>query len=104
VSISTNFCVTTFIKIWISFKLKKLERKLDDSNENNYEKYIEKKLLVRFEAIKSGPQYSGAGRKYQDNYLNIGFTHCGSETHLISQCLVCGEKLNNECMIPNKLK
>lgn len=35
-----------------------------------------------------GLQYFSAGRKYQENYLNFGFTRCTSKTHPIPQCLV----------------
>lgn len=47
-------------------------------------------------AIKQGPQSSGVGCKYQNNYLNFGFIHSWSKTHLFPQCYVHSEKLSNE--------
>jgi hypothetical protein len=49
-------------------------------------------------------QSLGTVRKYQDIYLNFGFTYSGHENRLIPECVVCGEKLSNECVVPSKLK
>ena len=43
-------------------------------------------------------------RKYQDEYLKLGFTYCGPESNPTPQCVICGEKLSNESMIPSKMK
>jgi hypothetical protein len=43
-------------------------------------------------------------RKYNDNYLNFGFTFIGDDNNQIPQCIVCGVNLSNESMVPNKLK
>lgn len=43
-------------------------------------------------------------RKYNDDYLNFGFTVTGDENNQIPQCIVCGVTLSNESMVPNKLK
>jgi hypothetical protein len=47
---------------------------------------------------------SCAVRKYHDFYLSYGFTYTGSENLPRPECVVCGEKLCNERMVPNKLK
>jgi hypothetical protein len=47
---------------------------------------------------------SCAVRKYHDCYLNYGFTYTGSENHPRPECVVCGEQLCNESMVPSKLK
>jgi hypothetical protein len=51
-----------------------------------------------------GVQSLGAVLKYQDSYLNFGFTCSGPENRPIPECVVCGEKRSNERMVPSKLK
>ncbi|KAL4136257.1 hypothetical protein QTP88_007808 [Uroleucon formosanum] len=43
-------------------------------------------------------------RKYNSNYLSMGFTSNGSEEEPKPQCMVCFEILSNEALKPSKLK
>lgn len=43
-------------------------------------------------------------RKYNDKYLNFGFTFIGDDKNQIPQCIVCSVILSNESMVPDKLK
>jgi hypothetical protein len=47
---------------------------------------------------------SCAMRKYHDCYLSYGLTYTGSENHPRPKCVVCGEKLCNESVVPSRLK
>jgi hypothetical protein len=44
---------------------------------------------------------SCAVRKYHDCYLSYGFTYSVSENHPCPECVVCGDKLYNESMVPS---
>jgi hypothetical protein len=54
--------------------------------------------------VPSQTNSSCAVRKYHDCYLNYRFTYNGSEHHPCPECVVCGEKLCHESMVPSKLK
>ena len=41
---------------------------------------------------------------YSEDYMKLGFTLSGNENNPCPLCLVCGDKLSNESMVPNKLK
>ncbi|GFU26049.1 SCAN domain-containing protein 3 [Nephila pilipes] len=40
---------------------------------------------------------------YED-YIKYGFSWCGDETAPRPQCIICGDQLSNESMVPSKLK
>lgn len=48
-------------------------------------------------AIHSDDTSTGTFCKYQDSYLNFGFTFSGPENRIIPDHVVCGEKLHSEC-------
>ena len=43
-------------------------------------------------------------RKYDDNYLGLGFTRIGDEDCPKPQCVVCSEVLANSCLKPSSLR
>ncbi|GFU37695.1 protein FAM200B, partial [Nephila pilipes] len=43
-------------------------------------------------------------RKYNEDYIKYGFSWCGDETAPRPQCIICGDQLSNESMVPSKLK
>ena len=42
-------------------------------------------------------------RKYSEDYIQYGFTWCGSEEAPNPHCVLCGEQLANQAMVPRKL-
>ncbi|KAL4719951.1 hypothetical protein ACJJTC_018071 [Scirpophaga incertulas] len=42
-------------------------------------------------------------RKYDESYVSYGFTYCGDESCPTPKCLVCGDILGNNSMVPSKL-
>jgi hypothetical protein len=60
-------------------------------------------IVSAVKAVQRGVQSLGTVRKYQDSYLNFGFTYSGLENRP-PECVVCREQLSNECMVPSKLK
>jgi hypothetical protein len=55
-------------------------------------------------AIQRDARSLGTVRKYQNSYLNFGFTYSEPENRPVPECVVCREQLSNECMVPSKLK
>ncbi|GFS79132.1 SCAN domain-containing protein 3 [Nephila pilipes] len=43
-------------------------------------------------------------RKYDEDNIKNGFSWCGDETAPRPQCIICGDQLSNESMVPSKLK
>ncbi|GFU06965.1 zinc finger BED domain-containing protein 5, partial [Nephila pilipes] len=39
-------------------------------------------------------------RKYDEDYIKYGFSWCGDETLPRPQCIICGDQLSNESMVP----
>ncbi|GFQ84432.1 SCAN domain-containing protein 3 [Trichonephila clavata] len=39
-------------------------------------------------------------RKYDEDYIKYGFSWCGDETAPRPQCIICGDQLSNESMVP----
>jgi len=52
----------------------------------------------------SGAASRCINRRYNDNYLGLGFTWVGDIERPNPECIVCGDKLSNEAMVPSKLK
>ncbi|GFS47675.1 SCAN domain-containing protein 3 [Nephila pilipes] len=46
----------------------------------------------------------GSKKKYDEDYIKYGFSWCGDETAPRPQCIICGDQLSNESMVPSKLK
>ncbi|GFT57355.1 SCAN domain-containing protein 3 [Nephila pilipes] len=42
--------------------------------------------------------------KRNEDYTKYGFSWCGDETAPRPQCIICGDQLSNESMVPSKLK
>ncbi|GFU20326.1 multidrug resistance-associated protein 7 [Nephila pilipes] len=43
-------------------------------------------------------------RKYDEDYIKYGFSWCGDETAPRPQCIIYGDQLSNESIVPSKLK
>uniref|UniRef100_A0A0P4VZP1 Uncharacterized protein n=1 Tax=Scylla olivacea TaxID=85551 RepID=A0A0P4VZP1_SCYOL len=87
------------------FVIKK--RKHGDSGEGeegNESRSTSEKDLAISTANKSTSKKSRKNRSYLDNYLDLGFFWCGDEVNPTPLCVICGDKLANEAMVPSKLK
>lgn len=65
---------------------------------------INKPTLVECNPSKSSVRPTVKIRKYNSDYLGIGFTCTGTEHEPKPQCVVCYVSLSNECMKPAKLR
>ena len=61
-------------------------------------------LIVEESSAKSKKPKTEKPRSYNAEYLKFGFTFAGNTNNPMPQCLVCGDILANESMLPNKLK
>lgn len=75
-----------------------LERNLSVSVEPNSSTSLEPN------SSKISVKHAGKIRKYNSDYLEIGFTFTGPEHQPKPQCVICYESLSNECMKPAKLR
>ena len=73
--------------------------KRKQSNDNESESKRSKAAKPCDKAPKAQPK-----RQYCDDYLKYGFHWTGSEDQPFPLCVICGEKMSNEGMVPSKLR
>ena len=73
-----------------------IKRKQSDDNESESKRSKAAKPCDK--APKARPK-----RQYCDDYLKYGFHWTGSEDQPFPLCVICGEKMSNEGMVPSKL-
>ena len=61
-------------------------------------------LIVEESSAKSKKPKTEKPRLYNAEYLIFGFTFAGNANNPRPQCLICGDILANESMVPNKVK
>lgn len=88
------------------------KRKFDDSNaatsasmETEQTEYVEipevqERSISKTNCVSTNKKI----RFYSKSYLSIGFTWTGDKNFPLPKCIVCGNILSNECMVPSKLK
>lgn len=105
---------------WLKSGSLKRERPTDEEEDNAFDVQasksvtLEPKLSVSIEpkssaSLEPNPskisvKLTGKIRKYNSDYLEIGFTFTGPEQQPKPQCVICYESLSNECMKPAKLR
>lgn len=70
------------------------------TNEITQESNVESSELLAKKCVGK----SSKPRLYSEEYMKLGFTFSGDKINPRPQCLVCGDVLANESMVPNKLK
>ncbi|XP_053545292.1 zinc finger BED domain-containing protein 5-like [Bombina bombina] len=76
------------------------EQNLADIEETTQESTVERSVVVPKKS--KGKMFKP--RLYNKDYMKLGFTFSGNENNPCPKCIVCGEILANESMVPNKLK
>ncbi|XP_064096477.1 zinc finger BED domain-containing protein 5-like [Macrobrachium nipponense] len=87
------------------FVIKKRRHEVSGEGEERDESgcVSEKDLAIRTTS-KSTSKKGKKNRSYSDNYLSFEFLWCGDEVTPVPLCVICGDKLANEAMVPSKLK
>lgn len=88
------------------FLIKRKTPNTDDTCDNNgAENLIEESTTPTGSQMEKRRKVTTTSfRKYDKSYIKFGFTATGNEDCPIPQCIVCGEKLSNASMVPNKLQ
>ena len=58
-------------------------------------------MVFNLAAVK---KMSAKKRKYNEEYLQYGFTDAAENGQVVPQCVICFEKLSNDALRPNRLK
>ncbi|XP_068240084.1 SCAN domain-containing protein 3-like [Palaemon carinicauda] len=87
------------------FAIKKRRHEVSGEGEERDENgLVSEKSLAIPTTSKSTSRKGKKNRSCLDNYLSFGFFWCGDEVTPMPLCVICGDKLANEAMLPNKLK
>lgn len=90
----------------------KRPRPTDEEGENAFDVEVNKSVTLEPNSSASREPNStkisvkptAKSRKYNSDYLEMGFTFTGPEQQPKPQCVICYESLSNECMKPAKLR
>ncbi|CAG9829508.1 unnamed protein product [Diabrotica balteata] len=102
---------------WLKCGSLKRDRPTDEEGENTFNVKVKKSMTLEPNLSVSIEPNSSASlkpnsakisaakiRKYNSDYLEMGFTFTGPEQQPKPQCVICYESLSNECMKPAKLR
>ena len=69
------------------------------------DKYLKRTIQSENEPSTSGivKKHKVVNRQYNEDYITYGFTWCGNIEAPNPLCVVCGEQLANQAMVPSKL-
>jgi hypothetical protein len=77
------------------------KRKLDDDNESSVAGTSSGSISHSTVSVSS----KTVARQYNEDYLSLGFISSGEEQpRTARKCVVCGEKVANQAMVPSELK
>lgn len=90
----------------------KRPRPTDEEGENAFDVEVNKSVTLEPNSsasrepnlTKISVKPTAKSRKYNSDYLEMGFTFTGPEQQPKPQCVICYESLSNECMKPAKLR